>query len=571
MPQANKFDAIIVGAGHNGLVCANYLARAGLKVVSLEARPTVGGACVTEELVPGASWSSCAFIQGMLRPEIIEDLELARFGLVSLSPDIQGFGLWEDGDHIMLWKDLDRTIASIERHSSGDGENFVRFAARMKRFGDVTRDILLSEPPSRSGFLKLFEDDKEEELLEEFVLSSARDLTEKYFKSPRLQGYLQFLSTVSTWGSPSMPGTAYVYGYHAQGEFDGILGRWALPKGGMGAITKALAAGALAHGAEIRTNARVASIKVRNGSAVGVVLESGEEIDSTLVVSNADPKRSLTKFLAPGLLPDKVFKAASAIDQRGSMARIHLLIDQLPAYVGFGKSDAGPEHRSHTILGGSGEMYEQAWEAQRRGTFPDEYVIEALIHSQTDPSVAPSGLHTLTLGIQQLPIDLAEGDWDSHKEAWADSIISTYSKYAPNLKDHIVGRHVITPLDLEREYNLTGGNIFQASMVSLDQLFAARPLWSCGHYRTPVAGYYLCGAGTHPGGGVTGAPGHNAAMRILADRAGDRDRRQIRTRAGGKSILDSALETKLGAQVGYQVAKSRTLRGITEYFSRAKR
>ncbi|MDO9418056.1 phytoene desaturase family protein [Pararhizobium sp.] len=571
MAKANQYDVAIIGAGHNALVCANYLARAGLSVVVLEARGVVGGACVSEELIEGSTWSSCSFIQGMLRPEIIADLELAKFGLVSKSPDIQGFGLWEDGDHIFLHKDLDRTIASIESHSKGDGENFLKFAARMKRFGDVTRDVLLSEPPSRSEFLKLFEDEGEHELLKDFVFSSAADLTEKYVRSERLQGYMMFLGMVSTWGGPSTPGTSYVYGYHAQGEYDGILGRWALPVGGMGAITQALAAGATSFGADIHTSAPVESVIVRGGQAVGVALKSGKEFEAKLVISGADPKRSLTKFLDSKHLPDRVRKAAEAIDQRGSMARIHLLIDELPEYVGFDNSAPGPEHFGHTILGATKELYEKAWEAQRRGTFADEYVIEALIHSLTDPSVAKPGQHTLSLGVQQLPYALADGTWDDHKEKWADGVVETLFKYAPNLRNHIIGRHVISPLDLEQEYNLTGGNIFQASMVGLDQLMDARPLWAAGHYRTPVDNYYMCGAGTHPGGGVTGAPGHNAAMRVLADLRGEQSVRQIRTRAGGKTIIDSIMETSLGQKMGFQIAKSRGFRSLTKHLSKTKR
>lgn len=571
MAQAEKYDVAIIGAGHNGLVCANYLARAGLKVVVIEARDVVGGACVSEELIEGAQWSSCAFVQGMLRPEIIEDLELAKYGLVSRSPDVQGFALWEDGDHLFLSKDLDKTIASIEKHSKGDGENFLRFASRMKRFGDVTRDVLLSEPPSRSEFLKLFEDENEQELLKDFVFSSAGDLTRKYVKSERLQAYLMFLGMVSTWGGPSTPGTAYVYGYHAQGEFDGIIGRWGIPVGGMGAITQALAAGARAHGAVIRTGVPVANVIVRGGQAVGVALENGEVFEADTVVSNADPKRSLTRFLERKVLPEKQFKAAENIDQRGSMGRIHLLIDELPKYVGFNSSEAGPEHMAHTILGATEERYEKAFEAQRKGEFADEYVIELLIHSVTDASVARAGQHTLTLGVQQLPYHLANGTWDDHKEAWADGVVKTLLKYAPNLAEHIIGRYVITPLDLEREYNLTGGNIFQASMVGLDQLMDARPLFDVGHYRTPVEHYYLCGAGTHPGGGVTGAPGHNAAMRIMADLRGEYDVRQVRTRAGGKTFADSLMETGFGQKLGYQIAKSKGLRMLTRQFSKAKR
>ncbi|KXV05842.1 phytoene dehydrogenase [Caballeronia megalochromosomata] len=570
MSTTNHFDAIVIGAGHNGLVCANYLARAGLSVLVLEARNVIGGACVSEELVSGATWSSCSFIQGMLRPEIINDLELAKYGLVSKSPDVQGFGLWEDGDHFFLHKDLDRTIASIEKHSRGDGENFLRFASRMKRYGDVTRDVLLSEPPTRSEFLKLFEDEGEHELLQEFVLSSAGALTEKYMRSERLRGYMMFLGMVSTWGGPSTPGTSYVYGYHAQGEFDGILGRWGIPVGGMGAITRALAASAAAHGAMVRINAPVEQVIVRGGEVNGVVLKSGEEFSADIVVSNADPKRSLTQFLEPKHLPDKVRKAAEQIDQKGSMARIHLLIDELPKYVGFDNANAGPEHQGHTILGASAERYEAAWTAQRLGKFAEEYVIEALIHSVTDSSVAREGQHTLTLGVQQLPFDLAEGTWDDHKETWADGVVKTLCKYAPNLANHIVGRHVITPRDLQNTYNLTGGNIFQASMVGLDQLMDARPFSGCGHYRTPVTNYYLCGAGTHPGGGVTGAPGHNAAMRILADMRGDYSVRQVRTRAGGKTFIDSLMETGLGQKAGFHIAKSKSLRSLTRHFSKSK-
>jgi phytoene dehydrogenase-like protein len=571
MEQRNRYDVAIIGGGHNGLVCAGYLARAGLSVVVLEQRSIVGGACVSEELIPGSIWSSCSFVQGMLRPEIIGDLELGRYGLVSKSPDVQGLALWDDGDHYFLHKDLDRTLASIERHSKGDGENFLRLAQRMRRFGDITRDVLLSEPLSRSEFIALFEAEGEQDLLQDFVFSSSRDLTEKYIQSERMRGHMNFLGMVSTWGSPSTPGTSYVYGYHSQGEFEDVFGRWALPVGGMGAITRALAASAMAHGAFIRTDAPVDKVLVKGGAAVGVVLKSGEEIEADLVVSNADPKRSLTQLLEARHLPDRVLKAAEAIDQRGSVCRIHLLIDQLPEYVGFGSHQPGPEHEGHVILGGSVELFEKGWEAQRRGVFADDYVMEALIHSVTDPTVCPPGHHTLTLGVLQMPYHLAEGSWTERKEAWADSVCEILFRYAPNLRNHIVARHVITPLDLEQTYGLTGGNIFQASMVGMQQLLDARPLWAAGHYRTPVANYYLCGAGSHPGGGVTGAPGHNAAMRILADRRGEVNVRQVRARAGGKTFVDSIMETGIGQKLGFQIAKSRGMRAITQHFSKTKR
>jgi phytoene dehydrogenase-like protein len=564
--MAGTYDAIVVGAGHNGLVAANYLARAGLKVVVLEARSVVGGACVTEPLIPGALWSSCSFIQGMLRPEVIEELELAKYGLRSVAPDIQGFALWEDGDHILLSKNVDESLASLERHNRADAQGFFRFATRLKRFGDITRPWLLQEPPSRSEVLAAFEAAGEIELLNEFVLTSAADLLGRYIESPRLRGYMMFLGMVSTWGGPSTPGTSYVYGYHAQGEFDGVFGRWALPMGGMGAITRALAEGAKAHGAVVRTDAPVARIVLKGGKATGVVLASGEEIAAPIVASNADPKRTLGTLVGRKNLPAALSEAVEHIDQRGSMARVHLLIDELPHYVGFEKPGFGAHHQGHLSGGATPEKYEEAWEAQRRGTMPDDYVIEALIPSTVDTSMAPPGRYTLELGVQQLPFALAKGTWDDVKEAWADRVVDGFCKFAPNIRNHILGRHVITPLDLERTYNLTGGNIFQGSMVGLEHLFDARPLPGLGHYRTPIEGLYLCGAGSHPGGGVTGAPGHNAAHRILVDaglaqpRVG-KPREEGRHRAG---VVDRILETQLGRDLGFKVAKSKTLRRLTE-------
>jgi phytoene dehydrogenase-like protein len=253
MAKESKFDAVVIGAGHNGLVAANYLARAGKAVCVVEARDVVGGACVTEELIPGSRWSSCSFVQGMLRPEIISDLDLHSHGLTSIAPDVQGLGLWDDGDHVMLHKDVDATLKSIEAHSRPDGRGFFEFGSRLKRFADLTRDWLLSDPPERSEVFARFEAAGENDLLNEFMLLSASDLLDRYITSDRLKGYMMFLGMVSIWGGPHTPTTAWVYGYHACGEFEGAFGRWALPVGGMGSITQALMRGAEAHGAVVRT------------------------------------------------------------------------------------------------------------------------------------------------------------------------------------------------------------------------------------------------------------------------------------------------------------------------------
>jgi phytoene dehydrogenase-like protein len=562
-----SYDVAIVGAGHNGLVAANYLARAGKKVIVLEARDVVGGACVTEELIPDSKWSSCAFIAGLLRPQIVSELELTRFGLEMYQADVLSFSLFRDGSHMFMHREVDRTLREIERHSPKDAERFVEFGLRLRRFADIASPWLLQPPPSRSDVMRTFEEAGEEDLFNEFVLLSARDLLDRYFESEHLKGMLTFFGMVSIWGGPSTPGTSYVYGHHSWGEFNGHFGQYGFVKGGMGGITLALANAARHHGATIRTEAPVAKVVVEGGRVRGVLLESGEEIRAATVVSNADPKRSLLKLVDAAHLDSDFRAAVEEIDQRGSMARIHLLIDELPAYLGF-SAEEGLQHHGHQLLGASIENFEATWEAQRRGVVPDHYVIEAVIQSTTDPTLAPPGKHTLTLGVQQLPYDLADGDWDSIKESWADKVVADLLEYAPNLDGHILGRATITPQDLERDYYITGGNIFHGQMY-LDQLFSARPLSSISSYRTPIDGYYLCGAGMHPGGGVMGASGHNAAMVMLADANGTpRTVRQPAVRSTSKGLIDRIMETQTGRKAGYKVARQRAFRPLAKLATR---
>lgn len=566
-------DSIIIGAGHNGLTCAAYLARAGQKVLVLEARDVIGGACVSEELLPGGIFSSCSYIQMMLRQEVVDDLELGRHGLVSVAPDLQELAIWEDGDHVLFWEDAAKTLRSIEKHSPEDGPNFLRFVARLRRFGDITRSMLLSDPMSAEELRALLAQTGEEDLYEEFVLLSAEELLTRYIKSDRLRGFMMFMGMVSTWGGPSTPGTAYVYGYHAQGEFEGVFNRFGLPKGGMGMIAAAMAADVREHGGEVRTGAPVRRILVQDGVANGVELTNGEVILATRIVSNADPYRSLVSLLDPDVLPPEDRKRAEAVDQRGSMARIHLLVDELPDYPGFAPGVQGPHHQGLAMLGPNPALYEMAWEAQRAGEFADDYVLEALIPSVTHPGLAPPGMHTLSLGVQQLPLHLARGDWHSRKEEWADLVMEIYFRYAPNIRGHIRGRHVITPLDLQETYGLTGGNIFHSSMIGLDNLFDRRPVASATHYRTPVAGYYLCGSGSHPGGGVSGAPGHNAARRILADMEGRQDERLVRERAafgGSSGLVSRVMNTALGRKMSYAMARSPMLGPVLTYLNRTR-
>ena len=562
--SGSSYDAIVVGAGHNGLICANYLARGGKKVLVLEGRVVLGGACTTEELIPGARWSSCAFIAGLLRPEIIADLELKRYGLELYQGDALGFVLFRDGSHFMMWKELDRTLRELERYSKRDAQRFLDFGLRLQRFAEIFRPFLLAPPPQRSEVLAAFEAAGEPELFDEFVLLPTRDLLDRYFESGHLKGFLNFFGMVSIWGGPSTPGTSYVYGHHAIGEFDGTFGQFGFARGGMGSISQALASSAEAHGVEIKLATPVARVIVEDGAAVGVATDSGKEYRAGVVVSNADPQRSLLGLLGPGDLDEELRTAVEGIDMRGSMARIHLLIDELPQYLPFDSPNLGPQHHGHQMLGASVENFEKAWEAQRRGVFPDEWVIEAVIQSATDPTLAEPGKHTLTLGVQQLPYELAGTDWDAEKDRWADSVMEDLFAFAPNLRDHVVERYVITPRDIERDYGITRGNIFHGAM-GLDQLFSSRPLAAIGSYATPVHGYYLCGAGTHPGGGVIGANGHNAAKVILGTAVAAPPPAR-RVRSGG--LIGRAMATKAGRKAGYALARQPALRPLAKRAAR---
>ena len=569
-----SYDAIVIGAGHNGLITAGYLARAGKKVLVLEARDVVGGACTSEELIAGATWSSCAFIASLLRPEIIADLELERYGLEMYQTAASEVSIFPDGSHLFVWKDMDKTLKEIEKFSARDAAAFLEFGLRVKKFASILTPFLLSPAPSRSQVLAAFEAAGAEDLFNEMVLLSTKDLLDRYFENEHIKGLFTFFGMISVWGGPSTPGTGYVYGHHSVGEFKGTLGQWGFVKGGMGGITQAMARSAKAHGAEIRLSSPVEHVVVSRGQATGVKLADGQIISARTVISNADPQRSMLHLLPAGAVDAKLTAKLQDYDARGSMARIHLLIDELPDYIGFPAGVQGPQHQAQAIMGASIENFERAWEAERRGEIPDDFVIEAVIQSTHDSTLAPEGKHTMTLGVQQLPFELTGTDWDTIRDEWADRVLEVLFRYAPNLRGHILERVIITPKGLERDYGLTGGNIFHGSMF-FDQLFNNRPTPELADYRTTVDNYYLCGSGTHPGGGVMGANGHNAAQVVIADLNGTPAPTAQRVGPAPKAgVIDRAMETvmdtKTGKKLGYTVASSPALRKVVKFAARSK-
>ena len=570
MPASMTDRALVIGAGHNGLVTANYLADAGLDVTVLEAREVVGGACVTEELIPGFRMSSCAFVAGPgLEPRIVSDLGLSRYGLDLYQSDPLGCNIGEDGKSFGIYRELDRTLTDLERRfGRADVEGFVRFGARLQRVAAIAGPTLLADPPTFAELRREFEQAGEGALFDPFLTGSVGDLLESYVSSPDLKGFLAFLGLTSVYGGPRSPGTAYIFCHHSWGEFDGRFGEFGFARGGMGAISQALARRAAANGVTIRTGAEVAQILVRDGRATGVALAGGEEIAAGVVVSNADPRRTFLSLVGDGELAPEFVQHVRDIDYRGTMARVHIAVDRLPQFAGFAAGESAA-HRGVTLLGADLGRYERAWTAQQAGVLPDadDLSIELTIQSVHDHTLAPAGKHLITTGLQQLPYELASGTWDEAKDALTRSVIGTLERYAPGFGSSVIGTHTITPLDLERDYHLTDGNIFHGAMTE-DQLFAARPLAGYGRYRSPIIGLYLCGAGTHPGGGVTGGPGHNSARAVLSDMGrrftGETRGWQRRPRSRTTRELEQLLEHPQAERVIVRLAQQRWLRPVVD-------
>lgn len=523
------YDVAVIGAGHNGLVAAAYLAKAGLQVAVLERRAVVGGACVTEEPWPGFRVSTASYVCSLLRPRIIRELELRRHGLELLPRNPSSFSPFPDGRYLMLGPDRDLNRREIAKFSARDAEALPRYEAMLERVADFIEPTLEMTPPdpwsrrprdlyalARLGwrFLRLGRADGTSAI--DVLTGSARAILDRWFESDELKATLATDAVIGAFAAPSTPGTAYVLFHHVMGECNGARGVWCYVRGGMGGISQALAGAARAHGAQIRTGAPVARIEVREGRAVGVVLEDGSELSARQVVSNADAHATFLRLLDPKSLPADFSEAVRAIDYASPSLKINLALSELPDFIALPGTAPGPQHRGTIHVAPSLDYIERAFDDAKYGRPSRRPILECTIPSVVDPTVAPPGRHLMSMFVQYAPNRLAEGSWDEAREAFADACIDLLGEYAPNVRRSVIAREVLAPPDLERRFGLTGGNIFQGAMT-LNQLFFLRPVAGYADYRTPVAGLYLCGAATHPGGGVMGACGFNAAREILRD------------------------------------------------------
>ena len=525
----HTFDAVIVGAGHNGLVTAAYLARAGWKVLVLERREVVGGACVTEELWPGFKVSTASYVCSLFRPRIVRELALHRHGFELIPRSPSSFTPFLDGRSLLLGPDPALCAREIAKFSARDAETYPRYEAMLERIAALVEPTLETTPPdpwSRRPrdllalarlawrFARLGPRDGARAV--EVLTGSARQILDRWFESEPLKVVLATDAIIGAFASPSTPGTGYVLFHHVMGETNGARGVWAYVRGGMGGLAQALASAARAAGAEIRVNAPVRKILVREGRATGVVLEDGTEIAAKRVASNADAHVTFLKLVDPAELPPEFLEEVKAIDYTSPSLKINVALAELPDFTARPGREPGPQHRGTIHIAESFDYMERAFDDAKYGRWSRSPILECTIPSVLDPTVAPPGRHVMSIFTQYAPTHLREGSWDEEKEKYADRCFEILEAYAPNFRRAVIDRQVLSPLDLERRFGLTGGNIFQGAMT-LDRLFFLRPVAGYANYRTPIRGLYLCGAATHPGGGVMGACGYNAAREMLRD------------------------------------------------------
>lgn len=528
--ESSVYDAVIIGGGHNGLVCAFYLAQAGLRTILLERRAVVGGAAVTEEFHPGFRNSTASYAVSLLNPKIIRDLDLHGCGLRIVERRAANFLPTADGRYLMTGEGI--MPAEVAKFSRTDAERLDSYGRVLERVADVLRQLVLATPPNvvegswraalpelmravgaGRAFARLPMEARRDAV--RLFADSAGNFLDSWFESEPIKAVLGFDGIVGTYASPYAPGTGYVLLHHVFGETNGKRGAWGHAIGGMGAISEAMAKAARMKGAEIRVEAPVREVIVENGRAAGVVTEAGEAVRARAVIANVNPKLLYQKLIDPHALTPEFRARMAGWRCASGVFRMNVALSESPDFTCL--PGAGDHLTAGIILAPSLSYMERAWFDARRHGWSREPIIEMLVPSTLDDSLAPRGAHVASLFCQHVAPELPGGaSWDEHREAVADLMIETVDRYAPNFRRSVLGRQIFSPLDLERTFGLIGGDIFHGAL-SLDQLFSARPMLGYASYRGPLRGLYMCGSGAHPGGGVTGAPGHNAAREILAD------------------------------------------------------
>jgi phytoene dehydrogenase-like protein len=526
--MATRHNAIIIGGGHNGLVTAFYLARAGLRPLVLERRQVIGGAAVTEEFHPGFKCPTLAHAGGPLRPEVLRDLRLERHGLEMIPPQASIAGISADNRPLALLSDVSKCAAAISAFSKKDAEEFVEFHRVLRRLAEVIGPVMDETPPSidepskgdlwnllKAGRRVRGLGERDMYRLMRWLPMPVADLTGEWFETEILRAVVAARAIFGTYLGPASLGSSAVLLLRAASD-PHPAGSASVARGGAGALTQAMAAAAAAAGAEIRTGAEVASIAMKDGAATGVVLASGEEISADLVVSNADPRRTFLNLVGPGHLDPSFVVKMRNYRCSGCVAKVNLALDGVPNFTALQSLGDASALSGRIHIGPTLEYLERAFDDAKYGSMSSRPILEVAVPSVADSSLAPPGKHVMSVYVQFAPFKLKSGDWNTQREALGDAVVKTLAEYAPELPGRILHRQVITPQDLEETFGLTGGHIFHGEL-SLDQLFTMRPLLGWARYRTPLAGLYLCGSGTHPGSGLTGASGRNAAREILKD------------------------------------------------------
>ncbi len=517
------YDAIIIGAGHNGLVAASYLAKSGFSVCLLERYHTVGGAAITEEIAPGYHLSIGSYVLSLFPRSILDELNVWQHGIKLIKRNPRFYMPFPDGRSLIAWEEEDRFLEEIAKFSKKDAQNYPHYDAFVEEASRVMDKFILRQAPSWAEVAAEFKTPEQAAIFQRMYLGSAAEVAAYFFESPQMQAVAVAFGLIGTFRGPRDAGTAFVKLYHSMGNVTGKRGQWAYVKGAMGAVTRALSCTAQSLGVEIRTSCEVDRVLIKDGRATGAVTSTGEEILAKIVLSNADPKRSYLTLVGRAELPSEFVRSVEAIQMDSPVMKMNLAVEELPRFIGLEREGRvqGLAQTGGVFIGPSIDYLQRAFEDAQNGRPSDYPMMSIHMQSAVDPSVAPPGKHTVSIFTQYFPYKLAEGTWDERRDEIADHVIKRFAEYAPNVPDSIVTRQVLAPPDIEARFGLTGGHIFQGELVP-EQAFDLRPVAGSKTYEGPIRGFYICGSGAWPGGCVMGAPGHNAAREAISNLRGGR-------------------------------------------------